>query len=99
MSPADCALGRCARCTPACTLICPHSGAAFAHHQEKALAMNDETTTMTHDKIQAELAKLIAQISKLTAETSKINRENVFYPVIVTATATLAIVAVVKIFL
>ena len=54
--------------------------------------MNDETTIMTHDKIQAEISKLIA-------ETSKINRENVFYPVIVTATATLALVAVVKIFL
>lgn len=45
-----------------------------------------------HEKIQAEIAKLIA-------ETSKINRENVYYPVIVTATATLALVAVVKLFL
>lgn len=78
-------------CAPACTLVELHSSATRAH-QEKAFAMNDETTIMTHDKIQAEIAKLIA-------ETAKINRENIFYPVIVTATATLAIVAVVKIFL
>ena len=45
-----------------------------------------------HDKIQAEIAKLMAQ-------TAKINRENVFYPMIVASTATLAIVAVVKLFL
>jgi len=45
-----------------------------------------------HDKIQAEIAKLIA-------ETSKINSENKFYPVIVGATATLAIFAVAKVFL
>ena len=45
-----------------------------------------------HDKIQAEIAKLIA-------ETSKINNENKWYPAIVGATITLAIVAVVKIFL
>lgn len=45
-----------------------------------------------HDKIQAEIAKLIA-------ETSKINSENKWYPLIVGASATLAIVAVVKIFL
>ncbi len=45
-----------------------------------------------HEKVQAEIAKLIA-------ETSKINSENRYYPMIVTATATLAIVAVVKLFL
>lgn len=44
-----------------------------------------------HDRIQAEIAKLIA-------ETSKINSENKWYPLIVGATATLVIVAVVKIF-
>ena len=58
--------------------------------------MNAETRTQNdldqHDKIQAEIAKLIA-------ETSKINRENKWYPVIVGASATLAIVAVAKIFL
>jgi hypothetical protein len=45
-----------------------------------------------HDKIQAEIAKLIA-------ETSKINSKYKWYPVIVGASATLTIVAVVKIFL
>ncbi len=43
--------------------------------------------------------KTYAEIAKLIAETSKINRENRFYPFIVGATVTLAIVAVVKIFL
>ena len=45
-----------------------------------------------HDKIQAEIAKLIA-------ETSKINSENKWYLMIVGASVTLAIVAVVKLFL
>ncbi|MBA1446428.1 MAG: hypothetical protein M3H12_06465 [Chromatiales bacterium] len=58
--------------------------------------MNTEAVTKNdldqHDKIQAEIAKLIA-------ETSKINSENKWYPLIVGATATLAIVAAVKIFL
>jgi len=58
--------------------------------------MNTETASRSdldqHDKIQAEIAKLIA-------ETSKINSENKWYPLIVGASATLAIVAVVKMFL
>ena len=45
-----------------------------------------------HDKIQAEIAKLIA-------ETSKINNENKWYPMIVGASATLAIVTIAKLFL
>ena len=51
--------------------------------QEQALA---------DDKVRAEIAKLVA-------ETSKINAENRFYPLIVGATATLAAVAVAKLFL
>ncbi len=58
--------------------------------------MSSETTKddylVQHDKIQAEIAKLIE-------ETSKINNENKWYPLIVGASATLAIVAVVKLFL
>ncbi len=58
--------------------------------------MNTETASRSdldqHDKIQAEIAKLIT-------ETSKINSKNKWYPLIVGASATLAIVAVVKIFL
>ena len=45
-----------------------------------------------HDMIQAEIAKLIA-------ETSKINNENEWYPFFGGVVATLAIFAVVKIFL
>lgn len=57
--------------------------------------MNVKSTTMDqsqHQKVEAEIAKLIA-------ETAKINGENRYYPLIVGATATLAIVAVVKMFL
>ena len=53
---------------------------------------------MQHEMPLAE-QKTYAEIAKLIAETSKINRENRFYPFIVGATVTLAIVAVVKIFL
>ena len=43
--------------------------------------------------------KVDAEIAKLIAETARLNSENRYYPIIVTATATLAIVAVVKLFL
>lgn len=46
-----------------------------------------------HDKIQAEIAKLMAETSKINSENNK------WYPLIVEASATLAIVAVVKFFL
>ncbi len=52
----------------------------------------DQKDIDQHDKIQAEIAKLIA-------ETSKINKENQWYLLIVGASVTLAIVAVVKVFL
>ena len=48
---------------------------------------------------QAQLAKVNAEIAKLMAETAKINRESLFYPIIVTSTLTLAVVAVAKVFL
>ena len=47
----------------------------------------------------AQLAKVNAEVAKLLAETSKINSENRWYPLIVGSTGTLAIVAVVKVFL
>lgn len=56
------------------------------------------TTTMSqealdrHDKIQAEIAKLIA-------ETYKLNSENRWYRLIIGASSTLAIVTLVKVFL
>ena len=43
--------------------------------------------------------KMRAAINKLMAETAKINSENKFYPLVVGSGATLAIVAIVKIFL
>lgn len=49
--------------------------------------------------VKLEDEKIRAEIGKLMAETAKINRENSFYPMIVASTATLAIVAIVKIFL
>jgi hypothetical protein len=52
--------------------------------------MDDDT--LTNEKIRAEIAKLMA-------ETSKINSENKWYPAIIASSATLAIVAIVKLFL
>jgi len=43
--------------------------------------------------------KINAEITKLLAETAKINRENVYYPLVVGASVTLAIIALVKMFL
>ena len=54
---------------------------------------------LTHDKIQAEIAKIFVEIEKMRAETTKINSENRYYPIIITATATLALVAVAKLYL
>lgn len=54
---------------------------------------------LTHDKIQAEIAKVFIEIEKMRAETTKINRESQWYPLIVGSTATLTIIVVVKLFL
>ena len=43
--------------------------------------------------------KMDAEISKLIAETAKINSENRWYPFVVGSGVTLAIVAIVKLFL
>ena len=43
--------------------------------------------------------KIDAEISKLIAETAKINSENRWYPFVVGSGVTLAIVAIVKLFL
>ena len=57
--------------------------------------MTDEQTR----KVDAEIANLIAATAKLNAETMKIQSENRFYPLVVGSGATLAIVAIVKLFL
>ena len=54
--------------------------------------MTSQEQSLADDKMRAEIAKLLA-------ETSKINTENQWYVAIVASTATLAIVAVVKLFL
>jgi len=46
-----------------------------------------------------EISKINAEIAKLMAETNKINNENRYYSLVVGASLTLAIVAIVKIFL
>ena len=45
-----------------------------------------------------EIEKIHAEISNLMAQTTKLNRESMLYPMVVTATFTLAMVAVVKLF-
>lgn len=54
---------------------------------------------MTDREIQLEHEKIHAEISKLIAETAKINAENRWYPFVVGSGVTLAMVAVVKLFL
>ena len=63
--------------------------------------MDEETSK----KVDAEIANIIAmsgklnaEAGKLSAETMKINSENKYYPIIVTATATLAIVGLAQLF-
>jgi uncharacterized tellurite resistance protein B-like protein len=46
-----------------------------------------------------EIAKLMSEISRNSSETAKINSENRWYPAIIAATLTLALVAVVKVFI
>ena len=54
--------------------------------------MTSQDQVLTDDKMRAEIAKMMA-------ETAKINSENRYYPVVITASATLAIVAIAKLFL
>ena len=54
--------------------------------------MTSQEQTLLDDKMRAEIAKLIA-------ETAKLNAENRWYPLVVGSGATLAIVAIVKIFM
>ncbi len=45
------------------------------------------------------LRKMDSEIDKLFAETAKLNAENRYYPLVIGSGATLAIVAIVKLFL
>ena len=69
--------------------------------------MNDDTMTdqekhewdLRMRKLDAEIANLNVMTSKLQAETSKVLTENRWYLLVVGSGATLAIVAIVKLFL
>ncbi len=54
---------------------------------------------MTEAEVKISDEKMRAEISKLMAETAKINTENRWYIAVVASGATLAIVAVAKLFL
>lgn len=54
---------------------------------------------MTHAEQNLADDKIRAEIAKMVAETSKINSENRWYPFVVGSGLTLAIVAIVKLFL
>lgn len=56
-------------------------------------------TRLTEKEIMLADDKMRAEIANLIAETAKINSENRWYPAIIASTATLAIVAAVKLFL
>ena len=56
------------------------------------------STDMTEAEVKLQDEKMRAEIGKLMAETSKINSENRWYPLVVGSGATLAIVAIVKLF-
>lgn len=59
----------------------------------ETIKMAAETSKMT-----AETAKAYAEVGKIRAEVDKISSENRYYPIIVTATATLAIVGLARLF-
>jgi predicted nucleic acid-binding Zn ribbon protein len=50
-------------------------------------------------KINAQISEMMAHTQKLSRESEKIANENKYYPMVVASGATLAIVAIVKLFL
>ncbi len=61
--------------------------------------MTDETKISEHDQILATIANLNAQTAKFLTETRKANKELRWYEVTLIIAGTLAVVAVVKLFL
>lgn len=59
--------------------------------------MNNKT--MDERKIDAEIAKLMAETAKLNNESAKIHKELRWYEVTIIIAATLAVVAIAKLFL
>lgn len=62
--------------------------------------LNAETGKINAEKnrINAQIEKMGAEVAKMRAEVAKITSENKYYPIIVTATATLAIVGLARLF-
>lgn len=54
---------------------------------------------LQEEKLRWEVIRLHAEVEKLESESSKIRRETAFYPFVVGSGATLAIVAIIKLFL
>lgn len=65
----------------------------------KRHAMTTEERAQLHRKFDAEIANLIVETAKLNAETAKLTTENRWYLLVIGSGATLAIVAVVNIFM
>ena len=63
----------------------------------KTIAETNKTIAETSNT-SAETAKAYAEVGKIRAEVDKLSSENRYYPIIVTATATLAIVGLARLF-
>ena len=61
--------------------------------------MTTEEQSLADDKMRAEIAKLAAETIKIGNETRKIGKEIKWYEMVIISGATLAIVAIVKVFL
>ena len=61
--------------------------------------MTEAEQTLSDDSMRAEIANLNALTTKLQAETTKLNTESRWYLLVVGSGATLAIVAIAKLFL
>jgi len=61
--------------------------------------MTEAEQTLSDDSMRAEIANLNALTTKLQAETTKLNAESRWYLLVVGSGATLAIVAIAKLFL
>ena len=61
--------------------------------------MTREERESRNRRFDAEISNLLAQTAKINAETDKIRLEKSFYPLMVGSGATLAIVAIAKLFL
>jgi len=61
--------------------------------------MSTNKEALEIEKIHAEIVDLQQRVNESIARTTKINKENKWYPAIIASGATLAIVAVAKLFL